>query len=228
MPKGILKNARSDASYKHESPNELDQNKAIFDRQQVIENTRINSKLTHNNSNNNKSEEENEEEAVNQLKELQLKKDRGEKLSEEEQLKWDERNLLINEMEKSATMKIDEPKTPYEGGFDPNNDYYRTDNEDEEEDKNKGGNEEEEDDDFNLGEGVDDEDDVKKGDIEVVNQGRGENENEEEEGDDNKEVELSAEEKHRIFEEKRKQHYHLKAAPLKHHVEEEEDEEEEE
>lgn len=214
MPKGILKNARSDAAYKHESPNELDHEKAEFDRQQVIENTRINAKLTHNNSTG--------------FKEIELKRERGEALSEEEQLKWDERNLLINEMEKSATMKIDEPKTPYEGGFDPNNDYYRTDNEKEEEEEDKREEEEEEEDDeFDLGEGVDDEDDVKKGQIEVIPGARQEEEEEEEEKVEPVR-ELSAEEKHRLFEEKRKQHYHLKAAPLLHPVDIDEEDEDEE
>ncbi|RCK59675.1 hypothetical protein Cantr_07321 [Candida viswanathii] len=46
-----------------------------------------------------------------------------------EHLKWDEINLYKNEQEKSATMKIDEPKTPYEGGFNPEGEYYRDDNE---------------------------------------------------------------------------------------------------
>lgn len=34
-------------------------------------------------------------------------------------LKWDEANLYLTEQEKSATMKIDEPKTPYAKRYDP-------------------------------------------------------------------------------------------------------------
>jgi len=34
-------------------------------------------------------------------------------------LKWDEANLYLAEQEKSATMKIDEPKTPYAAHYDP-------------------------------------------------------------------------------------------------------------
>jgi len=34
-------------------------------------------------------------------------------------LKWDEANLYLTEQEKSSTMKIDEPKTPYARHYDP-------------------------------------------------------------------------------------------------------------
>jgi len=37
-------------------------------------------------------------------------------------LKWDEANLYLTEQEKSATMKIDEPKTPYAKHYDPTED----------------------------------------------------------------------------------------------------------
>lgn len=37
-------------------------------------------------------------------------------------LKWDEANLYLAEQEKSATMKIDEPKTPYAKRYDPEED----------------------------------------------------------------------------------------------------------
>ena len=191
MPRGILKNAHTDAAYRTESPNQLDREKAVFDRQKVIENTRLNAQLSHG-------------KGIPGLQHIEQKKERGEALSEEEQLRWDERNLLVNEMEKSATMKIDEPKTPYEGGFDPNNDYYRTDNE-------VDGDADQEDA-FELGEGLDDADDVKKGQIEVV----GGEAPEAQASQVPDAAEPSAEEKHRIFEEKRKQHYHL-AAPLKEH-----------
>ena len=37
-------------------------------------------------------------------------------------LKWDEANLYLTEQEKSSTMKIDEPKTPYAKRYDPTED----------------------------------------------------------------------------------------------------------
>ncbi|KAI9047301.1 hypothetical protein LZ554_008749 [Drepanopeziza brunnea f. sp. 'monogermtubi'] len=37
-------------------------------------------------------------------------------------LKWDEANLYLTEQEKSSTMKIDEPKTPYARQYDPTED----------------------------------------------------------------------------------------------------------
>lgn len=37
-------------------------------------------------------------------------------------LKWDEANLYLTEQEKSSTMKITEPKTPYANRYDPDED----------------------------------------------------------------------------------------------------------
>ncbi|KZF20264.1 hypothetical protein L228DRAFT_25217 [Xylona heveae TC161] len=37
----------------------------------------------------------------------------------DQRLKWDEANLYLNEQQKTATMKIDEPKTPYVRRYDP-------------------------------------------------------------------------------------------------------------
>lgn len=37
-------------------------------------------------------------------------------------LKWDEANLYLAEQDRSATMKIDEPKTPYARRYDPDED----------------------------------------------------------------------------------------------------------
>ena len=38
---------------------------------------------------------------------------------DEPRLKWDEANLYLTEQEKSSTMKIDEPKTPYAKHYEP-------------------------------------------------------------------------------------------------------------
>ena len=40
----------------------------------------------------------------------------------EMRLKWDEANLYLTEQEKSSTMKIDEPKTPYAAHYNPEED----------------------------------------------------------------------------------------------------------
>lgn len=47
----------------------------------------------------------------------------GEECDNEMRLKWDEANLYLTEQEKSSTMKIDEPKTPYARRYDPTEDY---------------------------------------------------------------------------------------------------------
>jgi protein phosphatase inhibitor 2 len=39
-----------------------------------------------------------------------------------QQLKWDEANLYLNEQNRDSTMKIDEPKTPYVKQYDPTED----------------------------------------------------------------------------------------------------------
>jgi len=48
----------------------------------------------------------------------------GDETAEEagQRLKWDEANLYLTEQERSSTMKIDEPKTPYAKHYDPNED----------------------------------------------------------------------------------------------------------
>jgi len=48
----------------------------------------------------------------------------GENDSEEagQRLKWDEANLYLTEQERTSTMKINEPKTPYAKHYDPNED----------------------------------------------------------------------------------------------------------
>ncbi|KAL8677422.1 MAG: hypothetical protein Q9186_006155, partial [Xanthomendoza sp. 1 TL-2023] len=43
----------------------------------------------------------------------------GQDINPEGRLKWDEANLYLAEQEKSATMKIDEPKTPYAQRYEP-------------------------------------------------------------------------------------------------------------
>lgn len=46
----------------------------------------------------------------------------GETADENMRLRWDEANLYLTEQEKSSTMKIDEPKTPYARRYEPEED----------------------------------------------------------------------------------------------------------
>lgn len=43
----------------------------------------------------------------------------GDPIDSSQRLKWDEANLYLTEQERTATMKIDEPKTPYAKHYDP-------------------------------------------------------------------------------------------------------------
>ena len=54
-------------------------------------------------------------------------------------LKWDEANLYLTEQERTATMKIDEPKTPYAKHYDPAEDPSDEDEDDYEGDAPAGG-----------------------------------------------------------------------------------------
>ncbi|OUM53832.1 hypothetical protein BVG19_g3153 [[Candida] boidinii] len=249
-PRGILKNAPIQATYKTEDINKTDEEiLSEFDRKKVIENTKRNaeqfSKISSDLLLNNKTEGDKirakiaeqkkkmyELEVLNEKKLNQNKENRNSKSNnsngdgdelDEDHLKWNEANLYLNEQEKSATMKIDEPKTPYEGGFNPNNEYYKEDDEGEEEGDGLG--------EFSLGEGAADIplDDVAKRHLQSLNGGEiiesdeqpQEEEKPEEEAHEEgeeEEEELSPEEKHKLFEQKRKQHYHLKAEVLKHPI----------
>lgn len=252
-PRGILKNAPIQATYKTEDINKTeDENLNEFDRKKVIENTKKNaeqfSKISSDLLLNNKAEGDKIRAKIAEQKkkmyELELLNEKklnnnnnsnkennsnnhsNEDELDEDHLKWNEANLYLNEQEKSATMKIDEPKTPYEGGFNPNNEYYKEDD-DEEEGDGLG--------EFSLGEGAADIplDDVAKRHLQSLNGGeiiesneQPEQEQEQPEGEDEQpeEEELSPEEKHKLFEQKRKQHYHLKAEVLKHPIKDDDDE----
>ncbi|EGV63442.1 hypothetical protein PSN45_004273 [Yamadazyma tenuis] len=192
-PRGILRN-KAEVEPKHTSSDKLD-------RQEVIRNTRLNSNLAQNS--NSKGDLIRNKIAVAKKQQS----DQGKK-TYPDHLKWDEVNLYQTEQEKAATMKIDEPKTPYERGFDPTGEYYQDDDEEE----IPG---------FELGESA--EHDTHK----VQSLGGGEILQDQNAQQDEPEPEkpLTAKEKHQKFEEMRKQHYHLKGSVLGKKIEVSDDEE---
>lgn len=193
-PRGILRN-------RDEVQNsEVDVVGDRLDRQEVIRNTRLNSHLV---SDSSKGDEIRAQ--IAEEKKKKIANGDGEKLPDH--LKWDELNLYKTEQEKCATMKIDEPKTPYEGGFNPEGEYYKDDDE-----STIPG--------FSLGSGTFEEGIVNND--ESLNGGEiikdPDYKEPEQPQEDEKEHPMSAEEKHKAFEEKRKAHYHLKGNALKHNI----------
>lgn len=174
-PRGILRNKK-----KEEGENELEEK---FDRQKVYENTLLNAKLNGN------FKSRGDEIRARIAEEKRRKQNDSPRSSDMDVLRWDEANLIESEMNKSATMKIDEPKTPYQGSVDPNSEYYRSDD----------------DDDFVLGAA---EEPIP------VEEPQG-NENGEEIKHEPHEPHDPEQDKHTKFEELRKKHYHMKALPLK-------------
>lgn len=191
-PRGILRNKdESETSPSFE---------AKLDRQEVIKNTRLNSQLT----NEQRSKGDEIRAKIAKAKEEQGLDTRP------EHLKWDEVNLYKSEQEKSATMKIDEPKTPYENGFDPTGEYYQED-------------EEEEIPGFNLGQGSNFDNTIGQsmGGSEVIRSPELDADDEEEEETSKP---LSAEERHKKFDDLRKAHYHMKGTALGKKIEVSDDE----
>ncbi|ODV97856.1 hypothetical protein PACTADRAFT_73531 [Pachysolen tannophilus NRRL Y-2460] len=212
-PKGILRNAPPEGTYEQQR---IDITKHL-DRQKVLENTRLNAKLhaLAAGADTNKDDRIRQKIAEQKAKQKENNTNDSDQngLKEGEHLKWDEVNLYLTEQEKCATMKIDEPKTPYEGGVDPNNDYYRNDNEEDDLD------------DFKLGEPevepVDEEEESLSGGTIIKDP----NYKEDEEADE-EQPKLSAEERHKKFEQMRKEHYHLKGNVLKQPIQVSDEEEE--
>lgn len=206
QPKGILRNKVNQEEVAHNAGEHLD-------RQEVIRNTRLNAQLV---SESSKGDEIRAKLAAAKARDDNKEEDKSN--GKGDHLKWDEINLYKSEQEKCATMKIDEPKTPYVGGFNPQGEYYKDD---------------ESIPDFELGEGEFDigeahgqkeeeevnEDDgaLSSGGSEVVEEAQYQQEKE-----TNGET---AEERHRRFEELRKQHYHMKGEALKHTIPLDEDDE---
>lgn len=204
QPRGILRN-RGEGS-----PNERQEILDQLDRQEVIKNTRLNAQLASDSSKGDQIRAKIAERKAQQGLDPGSDEFVNTHSPPPEHLKWDEVNLYKTEQEKSATMKIDEPKTPYEGGFNPEGEYYKED--------------EEEIPDFQLGEG----ETSHENNLQSLNGGQViedpsyRNEEEEEE----KEKPLSAEERHKKFEEMRKEHYHMKGNALKQKIDVSDEEDE--
>lgn len=114
---GILKNPlpEGQSSENEESVSEF--------RKQVYKNTQLNAKLTSKSDNQNAAPVgiTNLPKDTLSLKHLQ-----------DEALKWNQKNLDANEVTKQQfqDIKIDEPKTPYQGAVDPSGEYYKPDEDD--------------------------------------------------------------------------------------------------
>ena len=121
------------------------------------------------------------------------------KMTPEERVQWNQRNLAENEITKQQfqDIHIDEPKTPYQGAVDPHGEYYRVDD-DEEEDKRRSQVANDDIDDLSLGEPEFEIKENKQPDIETND-----------ENDENDED--SSEARHKKFEEMRKKHYDVRA-----------------
>lgn len=193
-PRGILRNKEESLPKKAEEE---------FDRQEVIRNTRLNAQAA--------SESSEGDQIRAQIAKSKTHENgangNGQDRTHPDHLKWDEINLYKTEQEKAATMKIDEPKTPYEGGFNPEGEYYRDDGDDDE-------GEAEAIPELLLGSGQFDSADAVS---QSLNGGEVLKAEYEESDDNNEEAPpLLAEERHKKFEEMRKAHYKNAASPLKH------------
>lgn len=186
-PRGILRNKEEGHAALREQGD--------LDRQEVIRNTKYNAHLTADATKGDRIR-------------AQIAEAKQHNGKDAEHLKWDEINLYKTEQEKAATMKIDEPKTPYEGGFDPLGEYYQDDDEEAIPA-------------FTLGESefVPAETQGSLNGGEVI--ASPEDDKDAEDGEDGEEQtpeEVLAEERHRRFEEMRRKHYHLAGTPLHHKV----------
>lgn len=200
QPKSILRNAPTAGTYDPSGENDAAGHE--IDRNKVLQNTRANAQL-------------NDEGArLRRASEPEEPVERSKLGSDEDHLKWDEANIYKNEQEKSATMKIDEPKTPYQGPA-GDSEYYLPD---EDEDIVKTRNDKvlavDELDEFSLGESR--YDDGVDATVENDRIQKDPNVEEEDDEEDDGEETLDAEERKRRFEAMRKAHYHMKGNVLHH------------
>lgn len=233
-PKGILRNRASPAlsaqssetsvttaSTTNSDSSILSQPLEPFDRNAVLENTRANAKI---HTIGNAIIQKQKSELADELSHAGVAG--GEKT---EHLKWNEANLYLNEQEKSATMKITEPKTPFQGAV-GDSEYYKPDLDEDEEFNLDGGRlppslDDLEDDGLLLGEPeVETDLTIHNDRILVDEKAKAEAEAEAEEQEES-EPEETPEERHKRFEQMRKNHYFMKGTVLHKPVEELVDEE---
>ncbi|KAI8660214.1 hypothetical protein NCS57_00998000 [Fusarium keratoplasticum] len=106
-PRGILKN-----SYQKSPPTSPNQERSLTDKELTIANTQINAGHRRSSSG---------------ARPPGSRRQSGfssidDPLESSQRLKWDEANLYLTEQERSSTMKITEPKTPYAKHYDPSED----------------------------------------------------------------------------------------------------------
>ncbi|EKJ72715.1 hypothetical protein FPSE_07115 [Fusarium pseudograminearum CS3096] len=103
-PRGILKN-----SYRKSPPASPEQEQAASEKELTIANTHINAGHRRSSSGARPTGSRRQS-GVNSS---------SDGLEQSQRLKWDEANLYLTEQERSSTMKITEPKTPYAKHYDP-------------------------------------------------------------------------------------------------------------
>lgn len=101
-PKGILKN-----SYQKSPPTAPRRERSMSGKEITIENTQINAGERRSSS------------AARSASRRQSAHNSSDPHESSQRLKWDEANLYLTEQERTSTMKIDEPKTPYAKHYDP-------------------------------------------------------------------------------------------------------------
>jgi protein phosphatase inhibitor 2 len=224
QPRSILKNAPPLGSYDSISH---DSGTDDFDRTAVLENTRANAQLNDVGSTIRRVST-GEGSGPSRKNSFSTDSAGSQEQGPQDHLKWDEANLYLAEQEKNATMKITEPKTPYQGAV-GDSEYYMPD-EEEENVKTRD----------NTVLNVDELDGFSLGEAEVSAPSRhlaeedriipspelnleGAKLDQAEE-----EMEETPEQKHKRFEVMRKSHYHMKGAVLKHPLQVDEDDDEDE
>jgi len=199
-PKGILKN-----SFRHSPPTSpgnaqfSDAEQALTEKELTIHNTQVNA--GHRRSSSSARAGGPRRQSTSRTPSARGDED----LESSQRLKWDEANLYLTEQERTSTMKIDEPKTPYAKHYDPAEDPS---DEEEAEDvaDGRGGNRDDEIPGLSLGEP---EEAVPEAEFAKRPSKVHVDDAEEEDGT----AGMSAEEleKHRRFEQMRKKHYEMKS-----------------